>query len=460
MVPVPEMVTQLLEVPKIIPQDRILQRTVKQAEATQVLQSETSGPDGQTYSSFQENSSAVLQTSTDLQGFEMVISVRRLAEQEHSTALDQLASRISAIMKFGAGADGDPFVKVKDLITDFISRLQAEPSSETNQKSYCDEEMSNATEKKEDLEADVAKHFSKLEAAVVRSVDLDDEISALQPANTQVQHVVNAVEAEMPKFVKETVQRKWPVINEKINQVTKQPEVPQVQVPHVQVVAETVDISQLQAVEKIVETRETQMIQSIQTSESSDTAPVRQVSQEGVAEVHPTDAKLKFLAEEALHGVGGFIFDANGNRVANMMGGQNCVTGEMWKNKSPFSPSLHNAISDDIAWQRKHYTGRGVRKLHESGTTLAEGMEALVSKMPDSIETHCQGSLKTAKDPDGEPYTVFARDKSWNEASGETGSEKNTTTTSVREQISQHSPSVSQSTWSPHPRSRMDMSSA
>ena len=47
-VPVPEMVTQWLEVPKIKPQDRILQRTVRQAEATQVLQSETSGADGQT----------------------------------------------------------------------------------------------------------------------------------------------------------------------------------------------------------------------------------------------------------------------------------------------------------------------------------------------------------------------------------------------------------------------------
>ena len=72
-VPVPEMVTQLLEVPKIIHQDRILQRTVKQGKATQVLQSETSGADGQTYSSFQENSSAVLQTSTDLKGFELVM---------------------------------------------------------------------------------------------------------------------------------------------------------------------------------------------------------------------------------------------------------------------------------------------------------------------------------------------------------------------------------------------------
>ena len=226
------MVEQLLEVPKIILQDRILQQTVKQitdrseakradlaeaekcvaalmasqavskssytqvasdheasgrafadelkalAEATEVLQSETGGADGQTYSLFQESSSAALQTSTDLKGFEMVTTVRRLAEQEHSTALAQLASRISTIMQFGAGAGDDPFVK--GLITDLINRLQAEASSETNQKSYCDEEMSKATEKKEDLKADVAKHSSKLEAAVARSIVLDGEISALQ----------------------------------------------------------------------------------------------------------------------------------------------------------------------------------------------------------------------------------------------------------------------------------------
>ena len=134
---VSQMVEQLLEVPKIIRQDRILQRTMKQivdcteakradlakaekslaasmasqaaskssytqvasdhetsgrafadelkalAEATQVLQSGTSGADGQPYSLLQESSSAALRTSTDLKGFELVILVRRLAEQEH-----------------------------------------------------------------------------------------------------------------------------------------------------------------------------------------------------------------------------------------------------------------------------------------------------------------------------------------------------------------------------------------
>ena len=78
----------------------------------------------------------------------------------------------------------------------------------------------------------------------------------------------------------------------------------------------------------------------------------------GAAEAHPTgvvmrgdpDAKIKFLVKEVPHGVGGFVFDAHGNRVANELGGRNCVTGEMWKSKLPFSFALNNAISDDIAW--------------------------------------------------------------------------------------------------------------
>ena len=252
-VPVPEMVTQLLEVPKIIPQDRILQRTVKQAE--------TSGADGQTHSLFQKSSSAALQTSTDLKEFEMVISVRRLAEQEHSTALDQLVSRISVIMKFG----GDPFVKVKDLFTDLISRVQAEASSETNQKSYCDEEMSKVTEKREYLEADLAKDSSKLEAAVARSIGLDGEILAQRqiPFDRTVQKTVETPQLQC------------------VDQVVDDPVV---QVPRVQVLEKTAEIPQLQTVEKIGEIPQTQTIQGTQAPESLAITPVCQVRQTGHVE--------------------------------------------------------------------------------------------------------------------------------------------------------------------------------
>ena len=154
------------------------------------------------------------------------------------------------------------------------------------------------------------------------------------------------------------------------------------------------------------------------------TAPFRQVHFTGVMKPDDPDAKIKLLAEEELHGVGDFVFDAHGNRVANEFGGWNCATAEMWKNKPPFSLALNKAISDDIAWQCKYYTGRKVRKIYESGTALVEDVEAPVSKMLDSSEAHCQASLKSARDPDRGPYTAFASEKSWNEASGKTGSEK------------------------------------
>ena len=61
--------------------------------------------------------------------------VRGLAEKEHSAALDQLTSSISAIMKLDARTDESPFSKVKSLISDRTLKT---------------------TEKKENLESDVA----------------------------------------------------------------------------------------------------------------------------------------------------------------------------------------------------------------------------------------------------------------------------------------------------------------
>ena len=56
--------------------------------------------------------------------------------------------------------------KEKGLITCVINRLQAEVPSEVNHVFHHDEGTSKATEKKEDLEADIKKHTSKLETAV------------------------------------------------------------------------------------------------------------------------------------------------------------------------------------------------------------------------------------------------------------------------------------------------------
>jgi len=149
-------------------------------------------------------------------------------------------------------------------------------------------------------------------------------------------------------------------------------------------------------------------------------------------QVHPTglvkpddpDAKIKFLAAEALRGVGGLVLDANGRRFANELGRRDYVTGEMWKNKPPFRLCLNKAASDEIAWHCKHYTGRGVMKFYASGADLAKDMGVELSVLEQTHEAHYQAAKKTEKDPDGGSYPAYPSGKSWDEASGKTGSGK------------------------------------
>ena len=173
------------------------------AEATQVLQSETCGADGQMYSLYQENPNAASQTPTDLKGFDMMTAVRQLAEQEHSTALVQLASCISAIMKFGADADNDLFVKVKDLITDLI-RLQAEASPETSQKSHCDEETSKAAvvEGRDLLSVAYKNAVDNRRAAwrVITSVEQKEKSKSEEELASYAREYVAKVENELQKI--------------------------------------------------------------------------------------------------------------------------------------------------------------------------------------------------------------------------------------------------------------------
>merc|ERR1719221_703745 len=149
-------------------------------------------------------------------------------------------------------------------------------------------------------------------------------------------------------------------------------------------------------------------------------------------QVHPTglvkpddpDAKIKFLAAEALRGVGGLVLDANGHRFANELGRRDYVTGEMWKNKPPFRLCLNKAASEEIIWHCKHYTGRGVMKFYASGDELAKDMGISVSTLEETHDEHYQAARKTEKDPDGGPYPAYPSGKSWDAASGKTGSGK------------------------------------
>jgi len=149
-------------------------------------------------------------------------------------------------------------------------------------------------------------------------------------------------------------------------------------------------------------------------------------------QVHPTglvkpddpDAKIKFLAAEALRGVGGIILNKEGERFANELGRRDYVTGEMWKNKPPFRLCLNKAASDEIIWHCKHYTGRGVMKYYESGKALAADMGVPVEKIAAVHEQHYQASKKQEQDPEGGQYPAYPSGKTHDEPSGKTGSGK------------------------------------
>jgi len=149
-------------------------------------------------------------------------------------------------------------------------------------------------------------------------------------------------------------------------------------------------------------------------------------------QVHPTglvkpdepDAKVKFLAAEALRGVGGLILNADGKRFANELGRRDYVTGEMWKNKPPFRLCLNKAATEEIIWHCKHYTGRGVMKSYATGADLAKDMGIPLATLEAAHEAHYQASQKAAKDPEGGSWPAYPSGKSWDDASGPTGSGK------------------------------------
>lgn len=93
--------------------------------------------------------------------------------------------------------------------------------------------------------------------------------------------------------------------------------------------------------------------------------------------VHPDEpnAKVKFLAAEALRGVGGILLDREGQRFADDLGTRDYVTGRMWDhNKPPYRLVLNSGAGREIEWHVKHYQARGLMKFYQNGSQLAQDM--------------------------------------------------------------------------------------
>eukprot|EP00415_Alexandrium_ostenfeldii_P000030 UN0030 len=67
---------------------------------------------------------------------------------------------------------------------------------------------------------------------------------------------------------------------------------------------------------------------------------------------------------------------------------------------------------------------RGVMNFYQTGTALAKEMGIDVKVLEETHKAHFEAAQKTEKDPDGGSYPAYPSGKSWDEASGKTGSGK------------------------------------
>jgi len=147
------------------------------ATAKKILGETTGGAVGQSYSFVQVASK--LETRADLANMEVVGMVKKLAKEHHSAALAQLASRIGAVIRYGASGGDDVFAKVKGLINDMVAKLEAEAKSEATEKAYCDEELAKTEAKKGELDSEIAKLTSKIDLASAKSAGLKEDVKTL-----------------------------------------------------------------------------------------------------------------------------------------------------------------------------------------------------------------------------------------------------------------------------------------
>jgi len=145
-------------------------------------------------------------------------------------------------------------------------------------------------------------------------------------------------------------------------------------------------------------------------------------------QVHPTglvhpeepDAKVKFLAAEALRGVGGVLLDIHGNRFSNELGRRDYVTGMMWKNEgitlgncTGFFLCLNGKASKEIEWHCKHYKGRGIMKQYKSMADFAKEYKIPLENIDKTFKEYNVLADKQEKDPDNGPYEAYGGGKSW-----------------------------------------------
>jgi chromosome segregation ATPase len=121
----------------------------------------------------QTSSTTRLQSETEesLDARSQVVRIlKKMARTTNSYAFAQLASR----------ARSDPFGKIRGLVEEMIAKLTAEAAEEADQKSFCDEEMSESKAKQADLSGKLDKISARIAKAESGKAKLLEEIKTLE----------------------------------------------------------------------------------------------------------------------------------------------------------------------------------------------------------------------------------------------------------------------------------------
>jgi len=129
-----------------------------------------------------------------------------------------------------------------------------------------------------------------------------------------------------------------------------------------------------------------------------------QVHPTGLVDPNEPDAKIKFLAAEALRGVGGLLLNADGKRFCDELGHRDYVTGEIWKTKGPVRLVLNSKASKEIEWHCKHYSGRGLMKKFNTAEDLAKEIGITVPQLKATFDDYNSIASGNKKDPYGKKF--------------------------------------------------------
>lgn len=133
----------------------------------------TSGVNGGTVSFVQVKAS----TKNEEVRSQLVNSLRKLSRKVHSFGLMQIASH----------AASDPFVKIRGMVNDMISKLEKQAAEEATQEAFCQEENAKSKKTKEAKSASVDKYTVRLEKANAGVAELSQEINELTAEVSEIE---------------------------------------------------------------------------------------------------------------------------------------------------------------------------------------------------------------------------------------------------------------------------------